>query len=264
MAILTQFALRLCFGLASAMAVTSPRQVTSGYFRNHLYVLLGFNVLAALVAVTSQGQLPIWPPAVAAVLCYVGAVLWLYEKPQAGRVALGLIAVVDLGAAWLSGVLLTNSASPGAPAAASPPTNLVVTLLKWLEAPTGGLVLGTTIAAMFLGHWYLNTPSMELAPLRRLIRFSVAAVVVRGVLCATGLAALWFSDGPPDKTVALFLALRWLSGIFGPLWLAWMTMRTLDVPNTQSATGILYVSVIATFTGELTSQLLSQGARFPL
>ena len=138
------------------------------------------------------------------------------------------------------------------------------TLLKWLDPPTGGLVLGVTIAAMFLGHWYLNTPSMELAPLRRLVRLSVSAVVLRGLVCGVGLTALWMTDGMPDKTVLSFLALRWLSGILGPLWLAWMTMRTLDIPNTQSATGILYVSVIATFTGELCSQLLSHGARFPL
>ena len=32
------------------MAVTSPRLVTSGYYRNNAYVLLGMNVLAAVVA----------------------------------------------------------------------------------------------------------------------------------------------------------------------------------------------------------------------
>ena len=32
------------------MAIVPSRQVTSGYFRNHLYVLLGLNVLATLVA----------------------------------------------------------------------------------------------------------------------------------------------------------------------------------------------------------------------
>ena len=266
MAILTQFVLRLCFGLAAGMAITSPRQVTSGYFRNHLYVLLGLNVLAAMVAVASKGRLPVWPPAVAAALSYFGAVLWLYEKPQAGRLALSLIAAVDLAAAWLGGVLLPASAtSSGATGGASTMFDgSGTTLLKWLDPPTGGLVLGVTIAAMFLGHWYLNTPSMELAPLRRLVRLSVSAVVLRGLVCGVGLTALWMTDGMPDKTVLSFLALRWLSGILGPLWLAWMTMRTLDIPNTQSATGILYVSVIATFTGELCSQLLSHGARFPL
>jgi hypothetical protein len=36
-----------------------------------------------------------------------------------------------------------------------------------------------------------------------------------------------------------------------------MTYKTLKIPNTQSATGILYVGVIGTFLGELTSLLLN-------
>ena len=46
--------------------------------------------------------------------------------------------------------------------------------------------------------------------------------------------------------------------------LCWMTARTLKIPNTQSATGILYVVVIMSFTGELTAQLLSAGRAYPL
>jgi len=263
--ILTQFVLRLSFGLAAAMAVTSPRQVTSGYFRNNLYVLLGLNVLAALVALASAGKLPVWPPVVAAVGCYFGSVLWLYEKPRAGSIALGLIAILDLTALWLGTELRGPTLTPEAMGTTSSQVmDIGRVLLAWLDPPAGGLVLGTTMAAMLLGHWYLNSPSMELAPLRRLVRFSVVAVLLRGVLCAAGLAGLWIAEGAPDRIVVSFLALRWLSGILGPLWLAWLTLRTLDVPNTQSATGILYVSVIATFTGELTSQLLSHSARFPL
>jgi hypothetical protein len=62
----------------------------------------------------------------------------------------------------------------------------------------------------------------------------------------------------------MFLALRWLAGIAIPLLLAWMTWKTLDIPNTQSATGILYVAVITIFTGELAAQLLSTGTTYPL
>ena len=57
MLILTQFLFRLSFGLSLSMAVTSPRKVTSGYYRNHLYVLLGLNVLAVLVAVAAPAKI---------------------------------------------------------------------------------------------------------------------------------------------------------------------------------------------------------------
>ena len=43
-----------------------------------------------------------------------------------------------------------------------------------------------------------------------------------------------------------------------------MTWKTLAIPNTQSATGILYVGIIAAFLGELTSQLRSAGTVFPV
>jgi hypothetical protein len=60
------------------------------------------------------------------------------------------------------------------------------------------------------------------------------------------------------------VALRWLAGLVSVLGLAWLTWQTLKIPNTQSATGILYAAVILAFIGELTSQLLSAEARYPI
>ena len=53
--ILLEFLFRLTFGVAAAMACTSSRDVTSGFFRIHLWVLLGVQTLAALAA-------PLWHP----------------------------------------------------------------------------------------------------------------------------------------------------------------------------------------------------------
>jgi hypothetical protein len=251
MLILTQFLLRLTFGLALSMAITSPRLVTSGYFRNHLYVLLGMNVLAALVAWRAPDQFSIWPPLAAAVLGYAGAVAWLYEKPKVGRTLLTLVAIAGISGAWLATPAETSAAAD------SP----VATALRWLDAPTSGLLLGSTLAAMFLGHWYLNTPTMELAPLERLVLLAGAATAARAIVCGGGLALEIEQFGMPQPA---FIALRWLSGLVGASLLFVMTWKTLKIPNTQSATGILYVAVIAVFLGELTSQLLSARALFPL
>jgi hypothetical protein len=46
--------------------------------------------------------------------------------------------------------------------------------------------------------------------------------------------------------------------------MAGMTWQTLKVPNTQSATGILYAGMILAFIGELTAALLSAESPFPL
>ena len=60
MVLFAQFLLRLAFGLAACMATVSPRLVSSGYFRNHLYVTLGLAAMAALAtgAVGSGGAPP--------------------------------------------------------------------------------------------------------------------------------------------------------------------------------------------------------------
>ncbi|HTU25788.1 MAG TPA: hypothetical protein VMF30_10340 [Pirellulales bacterium] len=250
MSLLVQFIFRVVFGMAAAMALVPPRQVTSGYFRNNLYVLLGLDVLATLVALAERSQFPLWPPLAGAIACYLGGALWLYEKPAAGRNALVLIAALALVGAWLAPRPLGE-------------TDLAQALFD-ADLVTGGLLLGTTMAAMLLGHWYLNSPTMALAPLRRLIGIMGLAIAARAVPCGIGLALVLSSATWPSQAELLFLLLRWLSGLLGAAGLAVMAWKTLLIPNTQSSTGILYVAVIATFIGELVSLLLSGSAAYPL
>jgi hypothetical protein len=255
MLVLTQFVLRLSFGLALSMVLTSSRQVTSGYFRNHAYVLLGLNVLATLVAFANRSQFPLWPPLTGTILSYLCAAVWLYEKPHAGKVLLFATALVSLIGTW---------AVPNSQFSSQSFESSTVAMVLWsLDPLTGGLVLGSTIAAMFLGHWYLNTPTMELAPLRKLIVLIVIAVALRAIVCGAGLVLQLVGPGLSTAEM-LFAFLRWAAGIIGVIVLAVMTWQTLKIPNTQSATGILYVAVIATFIGELTSLLLSATTGYPL
>jgi hypothetical protein len=249
MPLLNEFIFRLAFGLALAMSVTSPAQVTSGYFRNHLYVVFGLNVLATL-AWFGQGERLLLLPLVAAIVSYVGAVAWLYEKRRLGIGALVVVAALDLGGAWFN----------QAPESGASPTS---TVLHLLDPISSGLVLGSTIAAMFLGHWYLNSPTMDLAPLRRLLKLMAASLGLRVAAAAAGLVALAAHGELADVSMPL-LALRWLAGLVAMAGVIWMAWQTLRIPNTQSTTGILYVGVILSFLGELVSLLLSQGSRFPV
>jgi hypothetical protein len=250
MPLLTEFVYRLAFGLALSMALVSPRQVTSGYFRNHLYVLLGLEVLATLIALADPVHYAIWPPAAGAVISYLGAVAWLYENATLGRAALVLVAVMNLCGSLLS-----------VPSISSQPQEVV--LLEGLSALSGGLLLGSTIAAMFLGHWYLNTPTMEIAPLRRLLKLMAGALLLRAGVAAVGLLLVVRYAGWQSVNVPL-LSLRWIAGIVAVAGLVWMSWETLKIPNTQSATGILYVAVIVTFLGELVAHLLSQELPYPV
>ena len=233
------------------MALTPSRFVTSGYYRVHLYVLLGLNVFLTLIAYSHHSDFALWPPLLGAVLSYVGSVIWLYEKRNAGTVLLflvGLVAIIGALLATRFGV-------------AADPLEIGLGVLDLI---TSGLLLGVTMAAMLLGHWYLNTPTMELVPLRRLVALMFTVALVRTLLCAIGPVLYGWPEQSPGQVAVAFIVLRWLSGLIGTLVLAAMAWQTLKVPNTQSATGILYVGVIATFTGELAAQLLSVGTLYPL
>ncbi len=210
MILLLQFLLRLAFGLAVGMALTSPSQVTSGYYRNHLYVTLGLTLLAALVS-RAVAVTVFWPAMLAAGLSYVGAIFWLYEKPRAGVVCLWLVAGLVLLAAWLAfpdyspesrlpeslagETLVVAQGASSSPNLAEHPHHGGIghggfsQVLYGMVPVTSGLLLGFTLAAMLLGHWYLNSPTMELEPLRRLILAMAGALFLHGGVSAVGLWA---------------------------------------------------------------------------
>lgn len=248
MELLSQFLLRLAFGLAVGMAITSPRLVSSGYFRNHLYVTLGLTTLATLALAKLSSNVAMWLAITAAVASYVASVCWLYEAARAGRAATWLVAALSLAAALL---------------APSSPGGSVLQPLQIVSVVLSGLVLGLTVAAMLLGHWYLNSPGMELAPLRRLLVAAASAVVLKALQSGACLIAQATTTSATTEW-SLFVALRWSFGLVGVLILLGMAWQTLKIPNTQSATGILYVAVIGVFVGEMTAALLSVNSAFPL
>ena len=181
--LLIQFVFRVTWGLALSMGVTSHRQVTSGYFQKHLWVLMGLNTLASLAIYSQRSRLAASELPGSTLLTigigltvtsYLGSICWLAERPRAGRGALVIIATLALLGSmavvpWSA--LRVQSATDGA-------STFLVRCLPVMDLVTSGLLLGVILAAMFLGHWYLNTPTMQLAPLRRLI--ALLAIAVEG------------------------------------------------------------------------------------
>ncbi len=257
--ILVEFLFRLTFGVAVSMGLTPSRLITSGFYRVHLWVLMGLMTFASLAiwgTRPSADQSGSWPVPLtlaiaAAVVSYVGAVIWMYEQNLAGKIAIGIVAALAIAGCQLHGFAQLQF---------SPPWQIA-------DRVSGGLVLGSITTAMLLGHWYLNTPTMKLDPLRRLIGLIAAAILVRMIVSGSGAwlegTRLAATDGLSQQWL-LFLTLRWLAGLVSPLGLAWMTWQTLKIPNTQSATGILYAAVILAFIGELTAQLMSASAWYPV
>lgn len=258
--LLIQFVFRLTFGVALAMGVTPSRHVTSGFYRVHLWVLMGLNTFASLAVYSQRTELAeklmdwrvVFGLAIVLVaFSYFGSVVWLYEKSDLGSMFVLIIAAFAL--------MATIFATPWTNSLGSTGITLAI-----LDLGSSGVLLGVTLAAMLLGHWYLNTPMMELLPLRRLVIFMTAAIVARTLVSGTGLALQVTNGQTVESAFWIFIIFRWLSGLLGTLTMAMMTWYALKVPNTQSATGILYAGVILAFLGELTSMLLSVDTLYPL
>ncbi len=254
--ILLQFILRMTFGVALAMTITPSRLVTSGFYRVHLWVLMGINVFGSLILFSGDSTssdpwvLYLLVPGLA-LFSYLGSVAWLYEAPRSGWLLLVMITVGGLFATFCQ-----------QPWEAGPWTGQ--TLLTAANLVTSGLLLGSVLTAMLLGHWYLNTPTMQLGPLKRLLLLLFAALALRMLICGASLVLELSHSEAWGVRTWLMIGFRWLAGLAGTLLFSLMAWQTLKIPNTQSATGILYAAVILTFLGELVALLLGVDMRYPL
>jgi hypothetical protein len=246
MTLLVSFLCRFGWGMAVGLLLTPSSDVPAGFFRVNLLVVMGLATLAALAAATA------WPLgivcgvcAVAAVAAWLGGIGWLAARRG---FAIGCTAVVMLALA---------AATVASGAAAETAAEGLVGAVASLSA---GLVIGLSVHAMLLGHWYLNAPGMRVDILQTMVLWTLAAWGLEMMIAVAGLPTLLGLLA--DPATAALGGLRWIAGLLGLPVLLVMSRRTLEIPNTQSATGILYVACLAAIVGELTAQLLSERARW--
>jgi len=252
MNLLVDFLCRFGWGLAAALVITPATLVPAGFFRVNLLVVLGIATFAALLGVQAMPPTTWVLPAAAAAAAWLGSIAWFAERISGGRMFCAATAIL---LATATAVVHTAGAAPepGGRGAAA--------------ALLSGLVTGLTVHGMLLGHWYLNAPGMRVDVLRRLIDATLAVWAAQFALVAGSTVAAWAAAAPvtaqaggaaaAGTTTLALVSLRWLAGLVGLPVLLWMARETLAIPNTQSATGILYVACLAAILGELTAQLLA-------
>ena len=242
---IAQFALRLIFGM-SLMWLLMPRaEVTAGFFKIQMRVVLGLAILAVL-SITSDfvGQAAgdlVFSPTTSRVLCgtaagiaYFGSVFWLYDWRKLGSWAMVPIAV-------LAGtVLMAGYGYAGG-------TNDSRVWLQPLSEFASSALIGSTVVGMLLGHWYLTSPTMTIKPLSFLNHCVLGCATLRLVTSGIVLWAAWSSV--QTNTQLIWLSLRWVAGIISPFGVWFLVWRILKYKNTQSATGVLFAGVIVTFIG---------------
>ncbi len=245
---LSTFCLRLACGMIGALSLLSWTHVNSRFFRTHFLVVVGLISLTAALD-TSEMSVAYWLAlGLAALFACLGSILWSLEGNPGGQAA-ALVCAVSL-TVTLGIRAAVRTQGPELPA-------FIVVLLGEF---TSAALLGTAMTAMLLGHFYLIAPGMSLSPLLRMLAALFVATGLRMALAGWG---LWTWTGQhslvnwEDETV-LWLPVRWGLGFGSPLVLGWMARSAAKIRSTQSATGILYVVVILSFLGELTSQLLTE------
>jgi hypothetical protein len=240
------FAIRLAGGLAAMLLITSWRQVPPAFFRTMNLVILGMLVAACLTAMGVVPKTVLGPMIVASVLAYLASAFWGLGVP---RIAIPLtISIVALSL----GLLVWTSWS-GATRGSS---GLMV--LNTLSRISSAALLGSTLAAMLLGHHYLTAPAMSIDPLKRYVAAMAWTLPPRVVLASIAFV-LTIKAGMAHEAVSpLFLAMRWGMGVLGPAVATYLSWQTVRIRSTQAATGILYIGMTLLLFGELAGLILGR------
>jgi hypothetical protein len=120
-------------------------------------------------------------------------------------------------------------------------------LFAW-QLVLAALALGAVNAGMLLGHWYLVTPKLSPAPLRRMMWLLVGCLVLQAVAFVIAVSA-----GPQALEGGLGL-LTWLRlgvGILLPLVAVGLAIAASSAASLQASTGLLYIGLALIMAGSI-------------
>ena len=127
------------------------------------------------------------------------------------------------------------------------------------------VLLGSAITAgvffsMILGHWYLNVVSLPISLLKNSVMILWIALIVRTLFDISYLALAQHVDSYGiEKNLwqflfefdGLLLLVAFFMGNMFPVIINYFVWKTLKLHATQSATGLLYVSIVSVLFGEI-------------
>jgi hypothetical protein len=266
------FALATVVGALSTLFWIPEDDLGRGYFQMNALILLGLLALVWAVVVlpplqpfgaatgTGAGRLLLAVGSVGACL-YYGAI-WR-ERWRASRWAAALALAGCGGALVVATGHLISTATPL-------PFREPLAIAGLL---TSALLLGWSLIAMLLGHWYLVAPRLTFRHLVVFCWVLLGTVVLRFAALAGTLVAAASVDELVEPNPwrvltsvegqGMFFWFRLTWGLLIPLALALMSLHCARQRSNQSATGILYVLVVGTFIGEITAYYLAVTTGIP-
>lgn len=239
--LLPDFAARLACGLSGSLLCLPRQLVPVAFMRTLCLVVLA---LLVIVALFSSSAMVMTIAILAAALAYVGSIGW----------GLG---VIRIGIPAMAGVVIATIVLLLEGLVHQPSSNSAALMASGVSSAA---LMGFTLTAMMLGHYYLTAPAMSISPLQRFVVGMAVALIIRAIVALPGLVAWWNGRAAvsmPADTFSLFLLFRWGIGLASVGLATWMAWRTVLIRSTQSATGILYIAMTLVLFGELMALVLT-------
>ena len=137
----------------------------------------------------------------------------------------------------------------------------------------GSLITAGVFFSMILGHWYLNVIALPISLLKKSTIALSAALVIRIIWDVFFMTSNLYVDSYGitknswsflfDFDGILLLVALFMGNIF-PVLINYFVWSTLKIQATQSATGLLYVSIISILFGDIIFKFYLLQYRLPL
>lgn len=230
---------------SGTLAVVAMSEFLGGTTRGYRLFMAAVVAVFAAVLVLSELNLSVTPgaearrllvlAAAAGCVAYLAASLAALPRSVLGMAAaaLGLAAAVAL-------VLGTGGAGAA---------------LFVVQVLLGTVALGSVTAGMLLGHWYLVTPRLSPAPLRRMMWLLLASLVLQAVTFVAAILAV-----PGDALSGPLAWLTWLrlaAGIGMPIGITVLALLASRAPSLQATTGLLYIGLALVMAGSIAGSSLT-------
>jgi hypothetical protein len=124
------------------------------------------------------------------------------------------------------------------------------------------VALGAVNAGMWLGHWYLVTPKLSPAPLRRMMWLLIAALAVQGIAVAAALGLV--GTDPISGSLGWITWLRIAVGIVLPIVITVLALIASRAPSLQASTGLLYIGLALVIAGSIAGSSISYLSGVPV
>jgi hypothetical protein len=228
---------------AGTLLVVGITEAVGGTTRGYRLFMAWLLVVFAAVLLASDLALPLGPEAAATTDV---------RRPLSFAFAVGSLAYLVASIArwprsWLAigsglvglGALVVLAAAGGSRSAPLFAAQLVL----------AALALGAVNAGMLLGHWYLVTPKLSPAPLRRMMWILMAALLLQGI--AFGLGLLAVGTDPLDGGLWWLTWLRLGVGILLPMVATVLAILASTAASLQASTGLLYIGLALVMAGSI-------------